>query len=171
MIYLQDDCKLGWTTEGALTFREQLESIELFRGLPPEALDAIYRVAVPAFAYAGQTVIEEGETARHVYLLLVGRVRIQIESITPFIEVGITKLGAGEVLGEMALLGEEPRSATVVAIEPCEFARIPAAELQRLIDRRPDWGVILLRNLNKIMGRRLRMMNRRMLNYVRTRGF
>lgn len=143
----------------------------LFADLPESFLREILGITTTVRAYNGQTLIEEGDDSREIFLLLSGKVKIQIESITPYVEIGITKLGSGEVIGEMALLQNGPRCATVVASEASELARIPAAGLQKLMERHPEIGVILMRNLARILAERLRGMNRRMINYVRTRYY
>ena len=143
----------------------------LFAELPDSFLREILASTTIIRAYNGQTLIEEGEESLEVFILLAGKVKIQIESITPYVEIGITKLGSGEVIGEMALLENGPRCATVVTSEASELARIPAAALQKLMERHPETGVVLMRNLARILAERLRGMNRRMMNYVRTRYY
>lgn len=148
-----------------------LRENSLFADIPDSVLRDIVALATPMTAYNGQTLIEEGDDSRDLFILLAGKVKIQIESITPYVEIGITKLGVGEVIGEMALLQNGPRCATVVAVEACELARIPAGSLQELMGRNPHAGVLLMRNLARILADRLRGMNRRMINYVRTRYY
>lgn len=149
----------------------ELHNVELFEGLPDEALAKIAALAVPVYAYPGQTLIEEGEPGREIYLILSGKVKVQIESITPYVEVGITKLTVGDVLGEMALLGDDPRSATVVAIEPTDLAQIRADHLMAMVKTNPLWEAAVMRNLSSVLARRLRWMNRRLVTYVRSRYF
>ncbi|MBI5154605.1 cyclic nucleotide-binding domain-containing protein [Candidatus Poribacteria bacterium] len=148
-----------------------LSRSELFHGLAPEILTALAAECSLIATYQGQTLIEEGETGSDVMLLISGRVSVHLESISPAIEVCITKLGAGEVFGEMALLGNDLRSATVVASEPCEVLRIPGALLKAMIDENSAAGMTLMRNLSALLAERLRIMNRRLLNLMRTRYF
>ena len=162
---------LSKLSNGEIDMLAVLGQIPLFQGLPEEALDEIIAQTTIFQAYSGQTIIEEGDEARELYLLLQGRVKIQVESITPYVEIGITKLGTGEVLGEMSLLGPQPRSATVVTLEKSELARIPAQPLIEIAEDNSDWGVVLMRNLAQVLSDRLRCMNRRMLNYVRARYY
>lgn len=156
---------------GEIDIDSALRQVDLFEGLPREALREIASHTKTFYAYSGQTVIEEGDASHEVFIILRGKVKVQVESITPYVEVGITRLDSGQVIGEMAILGDSPRSATVVTLEPSELARIPADTLRMLADRNSDWGIILMRNLAQILGSRLRCMNRRMLNYVRARYY
>lgn len=168
---LQGGFTISRLENGDLDIASVLPQVRLFAGLPPEALDAIASITTTFHAYRGQTIIEEGDPARELFVVLSGRVRIQIESITPYVEVGITRLGSGEVAGEIALLSEEPRSATAIAMEPCELARIPAGELRTLVNAHPEWGRIVMENLAHVLANRLNSMNRRILNFIRIRNY
>ena len=150
---------------------EELGTNALFLDLPPEAVARIGALGIREACYRGQTIIEEGEEGNDLLLLLSGRVGIQIESISPYVEVGINKLDAGDVIGEMAIIDPAPRSATVVALEACEIFRVPSEPLLDLFASEPAWGMLFMRNLASILSGRLRMMNRRILNLIRARYF
>ncbi len=153
--------------EFAKVFRE----IALFQDVPDAALRAIAKIGEGVYAYKGQTLIEEGEENGDLMILLEGRVGICLESINPSVEIAINKLNAGDVIGEMSLLEGGPRSATVVALERCRLVRFPTGKLNTLLEKHPDWALIFMRNLAKILCQRLRTMNRRILNLTRMRYF
>jgi CRP-like cAMP-binding protein len=157
--------------DGQVDLPAALAEVALLRELPAEAIVEIAAFTRLVTAFKGQTVLEEGDRGADLYILLEGRVRVQIESINPAIEVGISKLLEGDVIGEMALVEGEPRSATVVAVQPSIFALIPAAALDDFIQRYPAWGVVIMRNIARILSRRLKTMNRRLFNYVRASHF
>jgi CRP/FNR family transcriptional regulator, cyclic AMP receptor protein len=151
--------------------KQILREISLFNGLPKEAIEAICILADFRSTYKGQTIIEEGEEGGELILLLSGRVGICLESINPSVEIAINRLNAGQVIGEMSLLDGSPRSATVVAIEPCDLAVFETAPLNKIFGHNPEWGMIFMRNLAITMSARLRTMNRRILNLMRSRYF
>ncbi len=149
--------------------KSALKPIRLFADLPDAALVVIAEACVREDCYRGQTIIEEGDAAGDMIILLKGRVGVQVESISPYMEIGINKLEAGEVIGEMSLIDQTPRSATIVALEAGEIVRLSSESLEILFESHPEWGLILMRNLAAVLASRLRMMNRRILNLMRAR--
>ncbi|WP_245667385.1 Crp/Fnr family transcriptional regulator [Actinomadura macra] len=80
---------------------------------------------------AGEVVLRQGDPPTHVLLLVSGRVKVSLT--LPKGEVLLLAVrGPGELLGEMAVLGEDDRSATVVAVDAC-VARVVTAERFRLL--------------------------------------
>ena len=91
----------------------------------------------------GETIIERGERDGRLYIVLSGSARVFAGS--PPEEVG--SVNEGELLGEVSLLRKTPHSATVIADGPVEAATVSHQDLNRLLERRSDIGVILFRNL------------------------
>jgi CRP-like cAMP-binding protein len=81
---------------------------------------------------AGEVVLRQGDPASHVMLLVSGRVKVSLAM--PDGEVLLLAVrGVGELLGEIAVLGGDERSATVVTIEPCVMRVLPADRFQALV--------------------------------------
>ncbi|MCB2155796.1 cyclic nucleotide-binding domain-containing protein [bacterium] len=164
-------------TADATPANERQRILGLLRGSPLfEEIDEIDLETIADLSslfttYRGQTLLEEGEEGRDVLIIVSGRVGIHIESIAPYVEVGITRLGPGEVIGEMALVGGQVRSATAVAIDPCEILVVNGEELCRMFDEQPNLAMRMMRNVSRILSERLRQMNRRMVNLMRARYY
>ena len=98
----------------------------------------------------GETLFQHGDPGDSAYIVMSGRLRVVVE-----VEAGeertLNELGRGEVLGEMALLTGDSRSATVHAVRDTDLARISRRGFHRLIERRPE----SLRNLSHIIADRL----------------
>ncbi len=98
------------------------------------------------------------------------KVRIQDEEETPVI---LATLGPGEYFGDMALLDDQPRSATVVTETPCVFLTLSRAPFQALVLQQPGVALSLLTEVS----RRLRACHRRVADlalldaYARTGRF
>lgn len=103
---------------------DQLRQIELFRGLKPEALQRIARVASEENHARGTKVFQHGDAGDKLYLILEGKIRISRE-VPGMGEEALAVLGPGQVFGEMALLDESPRSADARAHESCRVLTIP----------------------------------------------
>lgn len=148
-----------------------LRESKLFAELELAALLAISARAEVVEFEAGHVVITEGMESDDVYLILRGQAAVQVESINPPMEIGIARLGAGEIVGEIALLGNAPRSASVVAMQHVQLARFDSDDLLEIFQDQPTWGMIFMRNLAAILANRLKLMNRRVLNMTRSQFF
>ena len=98
---------------------------------------------------SGELLFRRGDPGDAAYIVLSGRLRAVDDSAG---ERVLNEVGAGETLGEMAVLTAEPRSATVYALRDSLLARLPAAAFQRLVDRHPR----LLRRVSALLIERLR---------------
>ncbi|MCY3021053.1 MAG: cyclic nucleotide-binding domain-containing protein [Planctomycetota bacterium] len=100
--------------------------------------------------HAGDAVFRAGEPGTRMYIVKAGTVDLRLQDRT------LETLAAGDVLGEMALLDNEPRSATAVAITDCQLVPINAERFQYLVRQTPYFAIEVL----QIMARRLRRMDR-----------
>ncbi len=107
---------------------------------------------------AGETIFLEGDSSREAYLIHSGLVEILKD--TPRGPLRLAVLGAGDILGEMGLLEERPRSATARALDPVLTSAVEAEEFLRLILDEPEEALDLLRALFE----RLRMVNQKLAN-------
>jgi voltage-gated potassium channel len=86
---------------------------------------------------AGAVVVRRGERGDCMYFIATGAVEIRLPG-EPL------RLGDGDFFGEIALLTGAPRTATVVAIEPCTLLRLDIVEFRELMGRRPDLARVIL---------------------------
>lgn len=93
----------------------------------------------------GQLLFSEGDTSRAMYLLKSGMIRIFKKKGDSSIE--IDTIHSGQVLGELAFLDGNPRSASGEALTDCELAEISGPTFQAVISRMPDWLKILLKTI------------------------
>lgn len=84
----------------------------------------------------GEKLIEQGETGRDLFLVLAGDVAIQYKVDYLAAEVG--RVGHGAVIGEMALLSDGVRSATVAAATPSFVFRLAFEDVGYLLQNNPD---------------------------------
>jgi CRP-like cAMP-binding protein len=119
------------------TAADALQSSPFFAELPSEAIEEILSVAQPASFDPGSTIVEEGDAADGMYVVVAG---------TAEVDVGgrFHRLKAGEFFGEMALITSSKRLATVKATEPVEALKIPAEEFRALLNRRPEIAIAML---------------------------
>ena len=100
----------------------------------------------------------EGDPADSVFLLLQGRLRVFVGEGDSASEVG--NVERGEIFGEMAILSDEPRSASISAMRHSEIARFSKANFSRLIREYPS----LSKLLNGLLIQRIKSQNQRVRN-------
>ncbi len=110
--------------------------MHLAPNIDPEMLREVVETAEIESFSAGDTVITEGETSNDVYLIRTGSMTVSRRIAGR--DIVLSYIPAGNYIGEMALLGNTPRSATVKATVASEAIRINAAAFRSLLDREPD---------------------------------
>ena len=123
--------------------------------LPPELVELRFAPssgAVHEHFEPGQKVFSEGELGDRVYILLSGRAEVVYRrpSAGPAVEQVFATLGPGECFGEMALLGNVPRNATVRCVESMTVLSIPKREFGLLAANVPG----LRASFEQVMARR-----------------
>lgn len=129
-----------------------IPDVPLFSGLNPEQARRLAAVCRVQSFKPGERIIEEGGTDRSVYVTLEGDVEVSVEKAGG----PVATLAAGECLGETGVLSANPHSATATAKSHVVAARFQHRDLQELIRRRPDIGVIIYRNLALGIGEKLK---------------
>jgi len=94
---------------------------------------------------AGEVVVREGEPGDAAYIVVDGACEVRKE--TPNGTAALQKLGPGDVFGEMAILTDGPRTATVVALAPTTLLVVTAQVLEQEITALKPWMATLLKSL------------------------
>jgi CRP/FNR family transcriptional regulator, cyclic AMP receptor protein len=110
--------------------------------LPAELLAALTARAARVQASKGQMLIVQGSAADEVYVILSGRVRVSVFSANGR-ETFLREMGPGRLLGELAAISAEPRSATVVAVVPTTLAVVSSAAFRAFLQDVPGAGLWL----------------------------
>jgi CRP-like cAMP-binding protein len=136
---------------------ELLDRVPLFSTLGPEELGRVAEVAVPRRFEAGQAVFHEGDTSDTCYVIRSGHARA-MRAHQDGRSITLAQFGPGDIFGELAMLDEERRSATIETLEAMEAIAILGADMRRLLREHPDISVKLI----VALGRRLRETNERL---------
>jgi diguanylate cyclase (GGDEF)-like protein len=94
-----------------------LASVPLFRGLTPAQLNALVAEASEQVYPSGHVIARQGEPPQWLWVLLSGRVRVVEATTDGQAEMLLGEIGKAEVFGELGILRDQPRSATVIAVE------------------------------------------------------
>ena len=126
----------------------------LVRGLTPEQVGEIAALATTKKYHALDRIITAGTSSAELYVILSGTVRVHL----PWGDK-LAEPGPGSVLGEMALIDAQPRSADVVCVGDVEVAVFDAQALRKHLNSHREIGFIVLINLAQVMSGRLRDSN------------
>jgi CRP-like cAMP-binding protein len=128
--------------------RHLLRSVPLFHGLAPDELDGLIPVARAVVLKNREELFHKGDAGGQVYVIIAGKLKALTTSHAGD-DVVFSILGPGEVLGEIALLGGTPRTATVTAIESSELLIIDRRDFLSFLRRHPEVSIKLLEVLAK----------------------
>lgn len=119
-------------TQATAVSTAALRTFPLFQGLSDDTLVAIAHSAVMRRIPRGQSVVHAGDRTDFVYFVLTGSLKVVV-SDEDGREVILSILGQGELFGEMGMFGEQPRSATVVAVTPSDLVMIAKHDFRRIM--------------------------------------
>lgn len=137
------------------------ETSELFRHLKPDELRILKEFAVERTYHPGEDIFKEGDAGDGIYLVNEGAVEIS-GIVGNNVRVSFSKVGPGEIFGEMAVLEDKPRSASATARAETTVYFLERAEMLKLVERSPAFSLSLLREISH----RLREFNRHYLREV-----
>ncbi len=130
---------------------EVLRGVWLFAELTDDQLESISSFTFEKAFEAGELIVEEGQTGNGLYIIVSGNVEVLKGDLTATPQV-LAKRGAGDVFGEMALLGEWPRTASVRALDEVQCLGIDRWVFLSQLERHPQVTIRML----QILAQRLR---------------
>jgi len=125
---------------------EFLQRLPLFADLPEADLRALYQRAEPMTLPAGEWLMREGEMGDALYVVLEGGIEISKRSGEQ--EVTLAVRGPGEVIGEMALLDQTPRSASGRIVQDVSLLKISKEAFRQVLAASPTAALALLNTVN-----------------------
>ena len=128
-----------------------LRRVWLFSQLEQGQLDAISSFTFQKTFGPGELIVEEGHTGNGLYVIVSGNVEV-VKALGTDNQRVVATRGSGEVFGEMALLGEWPRTASVRALDQVECLGIDRWVFLAQLERQPQVSIRML----QILAQRLR---------------
>lgn len=114
----------------------------------------------------GCTLFREGERGPHEHMLLILEGQVSVDTAAGVDNVAMSVVGPGQLLGELALLDDQPRSTTCVTLTPVIAAQLTRSDLQRLADQQPLLAARLMAKLAQHLGERLRALGDQLQMYA-----
>jgi CRP-like cAMP-binding protein len=146
------------------------KKISLFQDLSDQEIKQVIQLAVPRTFPAGSVIIRENEAGDSMFIMVAGEVEITkrlglvLDEETPNERIIIRlKAQEGVCFGEMSLLENEPRSATVTALTECRLMEMGREVFMKLIRQNSDMGCKILLRLAQLLSKYLRKTNQDMV--------
>jgi CRP/FNR family transcriptional regulator, cyclic AMP receptor protein len=142
-------------------YEDALARVDLFSVLRFKELTEVAKCCRVAKYSPGSVLMSQGEKGLGLFILTKGTVRITRKNSPDGAEEVLATAGVGDVIGELALLDDLPRSATVTAVDEVTVLKLALWEFRRFLRRSlrsdPDVGLDLL----AVLSRRLRKAEQR----------
>jgi glucose-6-phosphate 1-dehydrogenase len=115
--------------------RSVLDRVPLFKGANDTLMHTLTLALTPASASAGEDIVRKDEVGKEMYFLSRGSVEV-VDGAGKVVKT----LGEGDFFGELALLCDQPRSATVRAKTPCDLFVLEQGDFNRALKEYPQFA-------------------------------
>ncbi len=137
-----------------MNIADALRENYLFRDLSESQQDNVIQIAETRTFDGGDVMVRQFDKDCDLFIVLAGGARIKSFSGETLAEVG-----PGSVVGEVSLVDDQPRSATVVAVGPTSVAILPSGPLNELMSRDAQLKAQFVANIARVLCQRLRLAN------------
>ena len=141
-----------------------LKRVKLFDGLTDQQLDRIVDMLEPVKAKKDAAVLTEQDEGIDLYIILRGQVRVS--KYIQNEEEAIAMLRPGALFGEMAILGQTVRSASVIAHTDVLLYRLDGMQFLSFLEEDRDAGFKVMRRMAIMLAKRLHDLNERYRNML-----
>ncbi|RDH82300.1 MAG: Crp/Fnr family transcriptional regulator [endosymbiont of Galathealinum brachiosum] len=124
------------------------DNIQLFSALSSEQLHSLGKHFTVRRHPKNTILINEGDETNSLYIILEGRVKVYLNDDAGK-EVVLNTQSKGEYFGEVSLFDDGPRSASVLALEDCQFAVLLKKDLIKAITDNPEISLAIIRGLTQ----------------------
>ena len=133
-----------------------LSSVPMFAAFSQDQLRALATMVTRRSAPRGTTIMREGDPIDCLYIVNAGRLKVMMGEADGK-ETILSIIGQGEFFGEMGLIDDNPRSASVIAIEHCELLAMTKRAFRKCLVENADLAMAVMR----VLVRRLREADRK----------
>jgi CRP/FNR family transcriptional regulator len=142
-------------------YEDALARVDLFSGLRYKELTEVAKCCREGKYSPGSVLISQGEKGSGLFIITKGTVRITRKNSPDGAEEVLGTAGVADIIGEMALLDDLPRSATVTAVDEVSVLMLPFGDfrfiLRQILSRDPDVGLDMM----AVLSRRVRKCEQR----------
>jgi CRP-like cAMP-binding protein len=124
---------------------QSLRQVPMFKDIDPARLKLLAVTSERVQFAGGQRFFAQGDSSDAAYVILDGRANVLLN--TPNGEIQVAELGGNALVGEMGILSDTPRSATITAAEPTTALRIDKRVFLELLAQFPQMALAVMREL------------------------
>jgi len=130
---------------------EVLRRLPLFHRIEPRRLKLLAFTSERTTFKPGDVVMQQGDPGDSAYIVLAGEADVYVS--TPSGELKVATLGVNDIIGEIAILIDIPRTATVRAVEELTTLQISKDHFFRLMTEVPEMGIEVMKELARRLER------------------
>lgn len=124
---------------------QSLRQVPMFRDIDQARLKLLAFTSERVQFASGQRFFNQGDAADAAYVILDGRADVTLNTSTG--EIKVAELGKNALVGEMGILGDSPRSATITAVEATTALRIDKRVFLELLTQFPQMSLAIMREI------------------------
>ena len=122
-----------------------LRKVPLFAELTPSDLNSVAKAAEENLYPSGELIAAQGEPGGEMHVVVSGLIEVGVADSDDRLE--LARRGPGEVVGEMSVITEKPRMASLVAVGDVRTLSIDRARFERILAERPEVSLAVMRQL------------------------
>jgi CRP-like cAMP-binding protein len=122
-----------------------LRRVPLFANIAPADLQLIAGIAQERLFAAGEVIARQGDTGEELYIIVSGGIRVLARTGGEEVELAVRR--SGDYVGEMSILTQNPRMASLLAVEETRVLSIDNERFELLLRERPDTSLRVIRDL------------------------
>ncbi len=142
---------------------EKFAQVPLFVGLSQPEIVKLIKISENLTANPGDVIVRQGDVGDGVYVIAAGAFEVQKAGAESKKKKGLARLEGMSFFGEMALVSDEPRSASVVCVEAGRLKKFPVGKFHQLLDAGDLTAYKVIRNMSRILAQRLARLGERVV--------
>lgn len=142
-----------------------LDNTQMFRGMEWFQIEALSSYVQLYRAVPGSTLFREGDKGDFMCIVLKGKLEVRKED-NHHIDKTVATIFSGRSLGEMSMVDGEPRSATVVVVEPTLLAVLTREDFQLITNDKPALAAKILLKIAQLLSQHLRHTSGILVDYL-----
>lgn len=131
---------------------QHLREIPIFQDLPQDLLNTLAQQCRQVDIHAGESVFYQGDDSPAFYVVEDGQLHV-IRHYDTGEDIVLATFSPYEIIGEMSMFAQEPRTVTVMAVSDCVLVEITYAALTTLMSQHPVMTMTVLTALSKRLHR------------------